>query len=75
MWYIGILVCRSCSALTNGTEKKKKKKRKHEARSSETESKRHRSDALLTQVCAALVSIFSRRGFGMHIVVGRCIHT
>lgn len=73
-WFIGVLVCRSCPTLTNGTEKKKKKKRKHEARSLETQTKRHRADALLTQVCAALVWIFSRRDFGVHIVVGRRVH-
>lgn len=53
--------CRSCSTLTNGTEKKKKKKkkkRKQAPRSLETLAKRQRTGELLSQVCAAFVSIF-----------------
>lgn len=52
--------CRSCSTLNNGTEKKKKKKKKRKQgpRSLETLAKRQRTGELLSQVCAAFVSIF-----------------
>lgn len=48
------LCFRTCTTLTNGTEKKKKKKRKQGARSLETLAKPQRSSELLSQVCVCV---------------------
>lgn len=70
---------RTCSTLTNGTEKKtKKKKRKQGARSLEALAKPRRSSELLSQVCVCVcariyicVYVFSGWKLGEYIVVER----